>query len=95
LTPTILVGRAIALSRVGHATSGDCISTYTYLRLTDAVPRLAKKYIAGFVCITRTVGMTVEFSHRAELVDAMAELLRPDIAYQVERIVCSVIRMAV
>jgi hypothetical protein len=41
--------------------------------------------------------MTVEYSHRApsRCLDAMAELLRPDIAYQVERTVCFAIRMAV
>jgi hypothetical protein len=39
--------------------------------------------------------MTVEYSPRADPVDAMPELLRPDIAYQVERIVGSTIRMAV
>jgi hypothetical protein len=61
LTPTILVGRAIALLRVSYAIS-DRISTDTYL-----APGLS--------------GMTVEYSHRAEPVDAMTELLQSDIAY--------------
>jgi hypothetical protein len=40
--------------------------------------------------------MTVEYSHRAEpVLDAVVELLRPDIAYEVERTVCSATRMAV
>ena len=37
LPPSFLVGRAIALLRVGCAASGDRISTDTYLRLANAV----------------------------------------------------------
>ena len=58
---------------------------------------MAKKYIAGFVLHNPDCrGMTVEYSHRAEpVLDAIVELLRRDIACQVERTVCSATRMAV
>jgi hypothetical protein len=91
--PRLLVGRAIAFPSGGYTTVA---TAFRRILTRDAIPQWPK-YMAG-LCLHNPDcrGMTVEYSHRAEpVLDPIVELLQRHPAYELERNVCSVTRMAV